>query len=109
MYTKLTQQIVIQCVWYNIGAEITFDGTLRLPDKEWQLLLWICLVISFYKYISQISSLTIQIRKHAEKRTKKQLKDPQTMHIRRQCTHTQMQTSLDTWTKTWEDSQKLVN
>ena len=24
----------IQCVWYKIGAKITFDGTLRLPDKQ---------------------------------------------------------------------------
>ena len=58
--------------------------------------------------MSPISSVTILIREHAAKRTRKQLKDPQTMRIRRQCTHTQMQTSLDTWTKTCEDSQKLV-
>ena len=47
-------------------------------------------------------------KRHTEKCTRKHLKDPQTMHIRRQCIHTQMQTSLDTWTKTLEDSQKLV-
>ena len=34
MHTKLTQQIIIQCVWYKIGAKIIFDGTLRLPDKQ---------------------------------------------------------------------------
>ena len=28
--------------------------------------------------------------------------------MRKQCIHTQMQTSLDTWTKTWDGSQKLV-
>ena len=50
--------------------------------------------------MSPIGSLTIQIRRHTEKRTRKHLKDPQTIHIRKQCIHTQMQTSLDTWTKT---------
>ena len=34
LHTKLTQQITIQCVWYKTGAKITFDGTLRLPDKQ---------------------------------------------------------------------------
>ena len=26
----------IQCVWYNTGAKVTFDGMLRLLEKEWQ-------------------------------------------------------------------------
>ena len=50
--------------------------------------------------MSPISSLTIKIRRHAEKRTRKHMKDPQTMHIRKQCIDTQMQASLDAWTKT---------